>query len=783
MLLAAITAQASNTTDIGGQVKDEHGNPMPYTNVVLLTSDSSFVSGATTDDNGRFHITSAQSDGILKVSCIGYATQYMNVESCQSANVIISLSPEAQTLKEVVVKSDLPKTRVKGDAMQTIVDGTILEKAGVATDVLNRIPQLSMNKEGSVEVFGRGAAEVYINGRKVQDQKELSRLTSDQIKSVEVVSNPGARYAASTKAVVRIYLKKRQGEGFSFIERADVSYHYAWSPFNNLDVNYRIGGFDITGSFWAGSQHSKSLQENEVTYYVGQDKYYNHAWQNNQSRWNGWSPQLQVNYMIDEDHSFGAFYKYDRHPRHTNGGAFNTDIYENGSLIEESRNTIAEVDEFKKHIFNAYYLGKVGKLTIDLNLDGLFDDSSKPNSSDDVTTSVGSSVSTRTHVDNYSDASDHFLASKLILTYPLWKGSLSVGSEYSHNSRNDKYSYAASDGSGQAKTLPVTATDTDIRETFISGFAEYGRSFGKLFAQVGLRYEYLKNDYSDFGIHDDEKSRRYGDWFPTATLSRPFGKMQLSLSYRRDIQRPAYDNLSSQTFYLNRYAYQSGNPYLEPMLTHSLALNAAYKAFSFSAYYQHVTNVFSMENMAFPDSDDPLISLVKPVNGKAYNSMTYYAAYRPTIGGWHPMWSVAMVTQDYETLNAKHETTKLNKPLLELQWKNDIELPKKWRLNIGMNFIMHGDQANMRINKNMLNTNLGIQHDINLKRAGELTFDIRAVDIFNTNKTSVVFFGERELTAVNPARRSFSMNLTWRFNAANSKYRGKGAGESQKARM
>lgn len=150
MLLAAITAQASNTTDIGGQVKDEHGNPMPYTNVVLLTSDSSFVSGATTDDNGRFHITSAQSDGILKVSCIGYATQYMNVESCQSANVIISLSPEAQTLKEVVVKSDLPKTRVKGDAMQTIVDGTILEKAGVATDVLNRIPQLSMNKEGSV---------------------------------------------------------------------------------------------------------------------------------------------------------------------------------------------------------------------------------------------------------------------------------------------------------------------------------------------------------------------------------------------------------------------------------------------------------------------------------------------------------------------------------------------------------------------------------------------------------------------------------------------------------
>lgn len=114
-------------------------------------------------------------------------------------------------LKEVVVKSSLPKTRVKGDAMRTIVNGTILEKAGSCTDVLNRIPQLKAEKDGAVEVFGRGNAEVYINGRKVQDLKELSRIQSDQIRMVDVVQNPGARYAASVKAVVRITLKKQQG--------------------------------------------------------------------------------------------------------------------------------------------------------------------------------------------------------------------------------------------------------------------------------------------------------------------------------------------------------------------------------------------------------------------------------------------------------------------------------------------------------------------------------------------------------------------------------------------
>lgn len=67
------------------------------------------------------------------------------------------------------------------DAMRTIVTGSILEKAGKGVDVLNRIPQLKADKDGSVEVFGRGNAEVYINGRKVMDLKELSRIQSDQI--------------------------------------------------------------------------------------------------------------------------------------------------------------------------------------------------------------------------------------------------------------------------------------------------------------------------------------------------------------------------------------------------------------------------------------------------------------------------------------------------------------------------------------------------------------------------------------------------------------------------
>jgi hypothetical protein len=76
-----------------------------------------------------------------------------------------------------------------------------------------------------------------------------------------------------------------------------------------------------------------------------------------------------------------------------------------------------------------------------------------------------------------------------------------------------------------------------------------------------------------------------------------------------------------------------------------------------------------------------------------------------------------------------------------------------------------------------------VQRDFNLRHLGQLTLDVRCVDLFNTNKTDATIYGIRELTVQNPARRTFLINLTWKFNEARSKYRGSGAGEKQKARM
>ena len=498
-MMMTMTAQAK-TQDWGGRVIDEKGEPMPFVNVVLLSlPDSAFVQGAMTDMDGVFKIVTDVNAGLFKVTSVGYQTLYINA----GEGLTIQMKEDTQLLSEVVVKGQLPKTQVKGDAMRTTVAGTILEKAGTVPDALSKIPSLEAEREGGVKVLGRGDAEVYINGRRVQDMKELSRLRSDQIQYVDVVQNPGARYAASVKAVVRITLKKAQGDGFSFQNSTQFMYQYGGSLNNNLTANYRTGGLDVTGSFWVGTyNHYKGLQVNDMLYYVGPDQVTGHSTQEIRHPWHAWSPQLQFNYMVNENHTFGAYYKYDRTPSGETKGDYLTDMFENDILTERSASYIWQDESIKKHIFNAYYNGKVGQLGIDLNIDGLFDDTNTPGRTTEKTTLVGAAPVDRT-IENNTDNANNFWATKLIFSYPVLKGNLSVGGEYSYNHRTDAYTFQASD------YVPVKTTDTEINEKSAAGFVEYGRQFGKLFAQVGLRYEHLTNDYFNFGKREDEVCRNY----------------------------------------------------------------------------------------------------------------------------------------------------------------------------------------------------------------------------------------------------------------------------------
>lgn len=698
-------------------------------------------------------------------------------------------------LDEAVVKGNLPKTRVKGDAMRTVVSGSVLEKAGTLTDVLGKIPTLKAEKGSGVEVFGRGAAEVYINGRKVMDMNELDRLRSEDIQSVDVIHNPGARYAAETKAVVRITMKKRQGEGFSFVDYASGIYRYGASGANNLDMNYRTGGLDVTASFWCGHYgHNRGNASNDITYLVGNDKYVGRSTQNSSYRWNGYSPQLQLNYMLSENHSFGAFYKWDHNTKNKHDGWFNMDNYKNDVLEESMLSDLCGDDWQKKHIFNAYYNGKVHNLSIDWNVDGLFSNQDGWSETTETTTYADSKPATISGVKSFNFTSNDFWATKLVLSYPVWKGNLSAGAEYTHNSRSSSYTV------NTEAQVATTNSDIDIRETSASGFVEYGRAFKSLFVQAGLRYEHIDNDYYVFDVRQDDTSRSYGDFFPTATLAyRTPHQVQLSLSYRKDIRRPAYDNLGSSIIYINKYSYQGGNPYLQPVYTHNITLNAAYKWANAMLNLQRIENDIVLQTKPFYSfgkqgapslsgkaggEANPMVSIILPENSaEAYNRLFLSLSARPVIGVWHPAWTASLSFQNYKTLTLDGSTITLNHPYAWFVWDNDFILSHDWRINAQLQYGTKGDYMTYRMVTNNWNSNIGIQKDIKTRRLGKFNFDLRCYDPFNIAKTGSIVYGIRQIESHNPARRTIMLDITWRFNEAQKKYRGSGAGQSQKDRM
>lgn len=252
---------------VSGRLVDEESRPMAFANVVILSpEDSSYIAGTVSREDGTFSLNnSSGQERLLRVSSVGYVTIY---KRCSGGDMgVIGMRTDENVLGEVVVKSQLPVTRLGDEGLITNVEGSVLSRMGTANDVLARIPGLQRKKDG-FEVFGKGTPLIYINGRKLRDKEELAQLSSEDIKSVEVIHNPGARYDASVGAVVRIRTVKRQGDGFGFRLSGDYNQSENTDLNGQADVNYRHGGLDVLSS--ATSMRSDAKPTHSLNaYYAG----------------------------------------------------------------------------------------------------------------------------------------------------------------------------------------------------------------------------------------------------------------------------------------------------------------------------------------------------------------------------------------------------------------------------------------------------------------------------------------------------------------------------------
>ena len=681
-----------------------------------------------------------------------------------SQDIDKSIIQDTITLREVVVKNSRPISQLKDDGIVTTIKGSILENLGSARDVLGYLPGVT-NMNGSVEVFGKGAPMIYINGRKMRDGNELDQIRSDKIKEIKVINNPGSRYDASVNAVIRIYTERDAGEGFSLDAKTATGFHDYWYGKENIYGNYRTNGLDVFGMLEYDRSKAKAsssnIQEAWTKSYYMTDIALN---QKNNSRL--YQGQLGFDYTTAEMQSFGLYYKYSRTPS-TVMSSLNSSTFLNDSVLENSIMQQYYGNKNYEHLVDGYYSGNIEKWTLDATFDLLW-----KNTRNDRTTVEDNTINVDRDIATYDKSSGRMIAAEVHLSHHLFKGNINLGMEFVDSKRSDDFK--------NPQELLVSSNN-DINETTTAFYAELLQNFGKVSTRLGLRYEYVNSRYYDNGSKEDEQSRNYGRFFPSLLVTVPFKVSALQLSYSRKYKRPLYSQLNSTVYYENRYFYESGNPYLQPSFIDAISLVFKYRWLIAIANYNHIKD--RIISLSAPYSEDESIMLMKKVNSPSdANEWQVMLQAQPTVFGrnYFPSLSVGLMGQFYK-LDYCDRIKKFNNPIPTIRFNNIIRLPNNYMLTSNLSWRGKGESENISLGQTW-------QIDLAATKTFGKHWEVRAVlnDVFNTSgntdfsiySDNSLFYTNRDINA-----RLVEFSIRYKLNISKSKYKGKGAGNTEKLRL
>lgn len=688
--------------------------------------------------------------------------QNINGEQISDTTLFDKFSKE---LGEVVVKAHLPQYKKTHEGLLTNVAGTVLSKMGTAEDVLKHVPSIVKKTDG-YEVVGKGTPIIYINGRKIQDISELDNIKSSDIKSVEVIQNPGATYDASVNAVIKIKTIKKKGEGFGFDTRSVYWYNKHDNTIQQVNMNYRHNGLNLFATY----KFSDATWMQKATY--EQTVHVDTLWkQHNNNEVTGRKESHRLisgfSYDFNANHSIGARYTLTSPGYSRSKDFFDSQVTADGKFYDYIKTDGLTVDKDNpSHQLNAYYNGTLGKTTIDLNTDLYFSTNRAYAYSDEQSQEHDSR-----NINSKNRVSNKMVAAKLVITSPLLGGNLSYGAEYINTHRNDDYEVNRTD--------LLANSYSKLEEQTASPFIQYARltPIGNITA--GLRYEYVRFKYYDAGIYQPEQSRSFRNLFPSISYGAKIGQVMAQLSYSVKTSRPSYSQLSNNVSYMNRFTRQTGNPYLDNETNHRVELSGVWKFIQFMVNYKDSRNAIIYWAEQIPGNE--AITMISRKNVKSLKSMTAYISAAPKIGIWAPQINLGM-QKPWFTLHTDVASYRLNRPIFMGNFNNAFSLPCGITLNVDYRYQSKGNTMNVYLAKEQHVLVVSISKSF-LKDA--LTVEVKGNDLlYKCWDADLLYNQKMELLQVSKrGTRDLQLTLRYKFNTTRSKYKGTGAGNAELNRL
>ncbi len=416
-----------------------------------------------------------------------------------------------------------------------------------------------------------------------------------------------------------------------------------------------------------------------------------------------------------------------------------------------------------EHAVNAYYVGEIGKWKLDFSAD-YYGGHSESNMEGGTVGEKG--VSSKTLTKN------NLLAEKLVVTAPFPLGSLTFGEEVANVDRTSDF------------TQSGFSADNSVHQqtTTWSLFVNYTLQMKKLSLNAGLRWQNEHNDYETNGRKNAEQSPDYHVLIPRLSLTYRTEQWTNTFSYQCFRRNPPYSTLSTAINYRSKYEYQTGNPYLRPTTTHHVSWTTNYRWIHAELYYQYIKNINHSFQVAYDDTDHPGVILDDRRNVPKSQNYGLEINVTPKIGIWQMNYSADFYfnNRDLDAIGIKHKWNGLG---TYFNLDNTLSLPRDWLLNIKMELTPYNEQG---CSQTKTTGGINLRLSRQLLKDKSLSIAVLANDIFHTRYIEMTAYGginvRTQFKEYRDGRR-IGIDLSWKFNATKSRYKGSHAGQSERNRL
>lgn len=777
--LTTINAQPSPPSiTVSGSLLDETARPMGYATVSLLNAkDSTVVKGTLSNDAGLYTFNNiAPGDYLVKATVVGYANAIGSAFTLTKAEKsftapAIKMQPASHTLNAVSITASKPLIEHQVDRVVMNVENSVLAAGNSAMDILERAPGVSVDKDDNISLKGKQGVTVMINDKltylsAAQLATLLRSTDGNTIQSIEIISNPSAKYdAAGNSGIINIKLKKNKQAGTNGSVTAGAGWGRYGQDNETLNLNHKQGNLNVFGTFSHNDvERFQDIGLMRVIDSVGHNTYFNQYTYIPQTDHNN-SYRLGADYDLSSKNTIGFLVSGYFNGENDNNNT-NTYIGQSFAEVDSSLHTVSLIHQtyhdIAANLNDAYKLDTLGQeLSADVDYSN-FRNSSVAGYNTDFFLPGGAVQQPAEFLGNITPSTINIRTGKVDYTKPISKTlKFESGLKFSDVKTDNDLQQT------ESATSPYIDNNHFVYDEKVdAGYVNFKKDFQCYSVQAGLRAEYTSSTaVGDSANVVQSIPRHYLDLFPSFFVDHTINdKNEITFSYGRRIDRPQYDNLNPFVYHLDPYTYQKGNPYLQPQYTNNFQFNYTYdKNITLTLGYSRTTNVITQ----IPGTDPVTkVSFVTEENlqiQNAYN-INLYAPY--TVNKWFE--GNVNITGFYlGFISNGLEGADLNagEPAYQAR-ATETFTPIK-----GYKFELNSDYQSALIYglfnvKPQYSTDAGVSHSFDDKKAN-VKFSVS--DIFNQRTNNVSSNYADNNLIINQHRQSRVARVTFTYNFGNNK--------------